>query len=337
MNYPCRIALFSLMALALAGCKEHERAAKAESAAPLAVSTLVLERSMQPRLCELPGTVTPKEFALVSARVMGTVARADFAIGQRVEEGSLLVVLSAPDMAARVDQAQAALDKAKRDYERESGLLESGASTAQTVRDLGERLRMAEAGLVEAQSLYSYTKVTAPFDGNITRKMVNAGDFAAPGTPLFEIAGESGLRVEVSVPDSFPMLPNGTELGVSDSSNTFTAILSESSFAADPRSRTRLAKLDLGEGAQLRSGQFVRAFWQVGELREMVLPKSAVSRFGQIERVYVVRDGRAYLRIIRTGENYGDSVQVLSGLEEGDEVVVNAPAALVNGSPVEVR
>ncbi|MFA5257643.1 MAG: efflux RND transporter periplasmic adaptor subunit [Opitutales bacterium] len=331
-------AIFSIAAVGLAGCGGHAGTdAKAAEAAPLHVRGYVVTREAVPRLCEVPGTITPRDQAVVSARVMGTVAVADFAIGQRVAQGQLLVVLSAPEMAARVDQAQAALDKASRDYERESGLLESGASTAQTVRDLSERLRIAEASLVEAQSLNSYTRIAAPFDGYITRKMAGVGDFAAPGTPLFEIAGESGLRAESTVPDSFPALPIGTALAVRSGERDYAGILAESSMAADPLSRTRLAKVDLKSADDLRSGQFVRVFWKVGEYMELVVPKSAVSRFGQIQRVFVVEQGRAHLRLIKTGEDYGDAVQILSGLDEGDVVIANPPAGIENGNPVEVE
>jgi len=331
------IASLLLTALTLSACGGQGSANKTTDAAPLVVKTLRIARAEVPRLCEVPGTVTPRDQSLVSARVMGSIAVADFAIGQRVKQGQLLVVLSAPEMAARVDQAQAELDMAKRDYERESGLLKSGASTEQTVRDLSERLRIAKAGLVEAQSLNSYTRITAPFDGHITRKMASVGDFAAPGTPLFEIAGESGLRVESSVPDSFPELPLGTVLTVRDGSDDYDGILSETSTAADPLSRTRQAKIDLKDGSPLRSGQFVRVLWKIGNIRELVVPKSSVSRFGQIQRVYVAEQGRAHLRIVKTGEEYGDNVQILSGMDEGDIVIVNPPAGIENGSLVEVE
>ena len=335
-NYLTIIAILAVTLLTV-GCGERANDKSAASAKPVAVKVLRVARADIPRLCEVPGTVVPREQALVSARVMGTIASADFAIGQRVAQGQILVVLSAPEMLARVDQAQAALDKAQRDFDRESGLLASGATTEQTVHDMAEALRMAQAAFAEAQSLNSYAKVAAPFNGRITRKLVNAGDFAASGTPLFEIDGENGLRVEASVPESFPEMEIGTILKVGDEGRESVGTLAEFSPAADPQSRTRLVKVDMNDDSVLRSGQFVRLFWPVGTLQELLVPVSSVSRYGQIQRVYVAEEGRAKLRIVRTGETHGEMVQILSGLADGDNVIVNLPAGIENGQSVEVR
>jgi len=329
-------ALLSIAAVLAAGCSDKAPAADA-AGKPVPVTTLTVMRSVAPRLCEAPGTVVPRERALVSARVAGTVAFADFAIGQKVEAGQILVTLSAPEMEARVNQAQAALDRARRDFERESSLLAGGATTQETVHDMAERLRSAEAALAEAQALASYTKISAPFEGRITRKIANVGDFAAPGSPLFAIAGVGALRVEATLPESFPEVELATKLSVLADGVPEEAILAESSPAADTRSRTRLVKADLAPSSTLRPGQFVRLLWPVGTMPEILIPAGAVTRFGQMERVLLVEGSRAKLRLVRTGESHGESVQILSGLAEGDRVILDPPSGLENNSPVEVK
>jgi RND family efflux transporter MFP subunit len=328
------LVIFS--AILAAGCSDKAPVAGAAGKS-VPVAAFKVTRSETPRLCEAPGTVVPRERALVSARVAGTVALADFAIGQKVAAGEILVTLSAPEMEARVHQAQAALDRARRDYERESSLLAGGAATQETVHDMTERLRMAEAALAEAQALASYTKIPAPFPGRITRKMASVGDFAAPGTPLFEIDGVGALRVEATLPESFPEAELGTKLTVLSDGAAEEAILAESSPAADTRSRTRLVKADLSPASGLRPGQFVRLLWPVGTMPEVLIPAGAVTRFGQMERVFLVEGSRAKLRLVRTGEAHGDSVQILSGLAEGDKVILDPPSDLANNSPVEVK
>jgi hypothetical protein len=134
-------------------------------------------------------------------------------------------------MISRVEQAQGAFDKALRDQRREASLLEKGASTTQTVREMEEKLRIAEAALAEAKTLESYTRVEAPFDGRITEKLVNAGDYAANGTPLFEIEGYGSLQLE--------LVPNPSRRTKSAPAwksvrrNTIHGILTEFSPAAD--------------------------------------------------------------------------------------------------------
>lgn len=326
------VSLFAAILL-FAGCKKEEQHT-ASSLPPIKVTTFRVEKALSSRLCEVPGTIVPKEKALVSARATGIVSVADFALGQRVHKGQVIVTLSAPEMLSRVEQAQGAYDKARRDQQRESSLLEKGASTRQTVREMEEKLRIAEATLAEAKTLESYTRVEAPFDGRITGKLVNAGDYAANGTPLFEIEGYGGLRLEASVPESFPEVEIGTNMSIRADAHTTDGVLTEYSPAADTQSRTRMAKVDVaGEG--IRSGQFARLLWPVGNFEEIRIPQTAISTFGQIQRVYVNASGKALLRIVRTGEQNGDTVQILSGLEEGDSVIVNPPAGIENGQPLE--
>jgi RND family efflux transporter MFP subunit len=329
-------ATFLLATLILfSGCKY--KADNQTAPAPIPVETVRVEKTMTPRLCEVPGTVVPKEKAIVSARTTGIVDAADFALGQQVKKGQVILTISAPELIARVGQAQGSLDKAKRDCERETSLLTKGASTPQTVKEMQERLRIAEASLAEAKTLESYTRAEAPFEGRITRKFVNAGDYSASGTPLFEIEGNGALRVEASVPESFPNSELGATLKIRAESGDCTGILAEFSPAADTQSRTRTAKVDVPDGSPLRSGQFVRLTWPVGSFEEVLVPESAVSSFGQIQRVFIVENGKALLRVVRTGESNGGHVQILSGLSGGEILVVRPPSDIANGQPVKVR
>jgi len=96
-------------------------------------------------------------------------------------------------------------------------------------------------------------------------------------------------------------------------------------------------KADLSPASALRPGQFVRLLWPVGTMPEVLIPAGAVTRFGQMERVFLVEGARAKLRLVRTGEPHGDFVQILSGLAEGDKVILDPPSDLENNSPVEVK
>ncbi|PTY08692.1 efflux RND transporter periplasmic adaptor subunit [Opitutaceae bacterium EW11] len=331
------LSILVLAALVLAGCGRHGGIAPDADLPRVAVRAAAVEQSGTPLTQVVSGTVVPQARATVAAKLLASVASADFAVGQRVQAGDLLVKLSAAEIAARVDQAQAALSQAQRDYDREAAFEAKGASTADTVHSLDERRRIAEAGLLEAKSMLGYTDVKAPFSGVVVRKFVNAGDLAAPGTPLFSIEGEDRLRAEVQVPESLPALAPGDAVFVESGAKVVKGSVAEYSPAADPQTRTRLAKIDLPADAALRSGQFVRALWPAGEGRTLVAPASAVSLFGQMERVFAVTDGKARLRLVKTGARAGDSVQILSGLDAGEKVVLSPPATLRDGQPLEVQ
>jgi RND family efflux transporter MFP subunit len=113
--------------------------------------------------------------------------------------------------------------------------------------------------------------------------------------------------------------------------------VSEISPIADPVSRTFRVKLDLPPVDGLRTGQFGRVSVPVAETRLLLVPREAVLKRGQMEIVFVVRDGRASLRLVKTGKALDGRVEVLSGLEEGDSVVVRDTDRLIDGQPVTVQ
>jgi multidrug efflux pump subunit AcrA (membrane-fusion protein) len=107
--------------------------------------------------------------------------------------------------------------------------------------------------------------------------------------------------------------------------------------SVDTASRAFLVKVDLPDGApELRPGTFARVLFPVGDESRLVVPANALTRFGALERVFVVERGEAHLRMITTGEQQSPWVAVLSGLTEGERVVVSPPASLRDHDGVEV-
>jgi len=113
--------------------------------------------------------------------------------------------------------------------------------------------------------------------------------------------------------------------------------LAELSPAADPVSRTRLAKLDLPAGSPARSGQFVRVLWPAAGDTVFTVPASAVSVLGQMERVFVVTAGHAQLRLVKTGARLSDRIQLAAGVDAGETVILSPSASLRDGQSVEIR
>lgn len=331
-----RVLLLSALALA-AGCRRPEPAAPAAVLQVDAVQTAVVLPSTTPRTQSVPGVVRPFARATVAARVMGGVESARLAVGEPVRAGEVLVRLNADELTARREAARAALAQAEREHTREADLVGKGASTADTLRLSLDQLHLAEAHVHEAEALLGYTAVTAPFDGVVTAYMVRAGDLATPGQPLFTVEGTADLRAEVTVPESLAALPPGTALRLDLASGAVEGRLVELSPAADPSSRTRLARIALPAGTAARSGEFVRAAWPVGAETVLLVPASAVQPFGQMDRVFVVAGGHAQLRLVRLGATTGGKTQILAGLEVGETVVVAPPAGLRDGHPLRVR
>jgi len=340
---PARFALPLLVLLA--GCSD--RGGPAETAArlpPVPVQAAAVSAEDLPMFSEVSATVRPVHRALIAAKVMGSIEGIPVVLGQRVRTGDLLVKISAGEISARLLQAQAQLNQAQRDVERERTLLAKGASTPEMVSGLADRFAMTQAMVSEAETMLGYTSIRAPFDGVVARRQAEAGDLASPGMPLLEIEGVDGFQVEAGIPDS---LAAGLRVGlpltveVPAAGARFEGRLVELSSSADAFSHTVPVKIAVPAGAAVRSGQFARVQVPGAPARALLVPAGAVTVFGQMEQVFVVVDGRAGLRLVRTGATRDvagrPSVEILAGLSAGERVVVAPPAGLREGQPLEVR
>jgi RND family efflux transporter MFP subunit len=333
-----RLVFSSLLLALLAGCSKPNGPVAAAALPTATVRTAEVRAVTSVRRQDVPGTVRTVERASLAPKVMGVVETMSVKLGQSVKRGDVLVKISANEIGARLAQARAGLNQAQRDLDRETALLAKGASTADLVRNLEDRQRLMQATVEEAQTMLAYTAIAAPFDGVVTRKLVNEGDLAAPGHPLLEIENPAKLRLEVEVPEALAGIPVGTAVPVQVGAAELTGTIAELAPSSDAMSRTFLAKIDLPAGTAVRSGQFARVAWPAGEGAALLVPAAAVSLFGQMERVFVVSRGRADLRLVKTGARHGDLVEVLSGLSAGEKVVTEGAATLREGQPVaEVR
>ncbi|HTX64423.1 MAG TPA: efflux RND transporter periplasmic adaptor subunit [Opitutaceae bacterium] len=333
--------LLSLSVLALlAGCADRGAPEGAASLPPVRVHAATIHAVEVHVLVDIAGTVRPVQRAQIAAKVMGVIADLPVALGQRVKAGDLLVQISAGEISARLAQAESQRNQARRDLTRERDLLAKGASTPDMVKNLEDRYAMTEAMMREAQVMLGYTAVRAPFDGVVARKLAHPGDLAAPGQPLLEVEGTTDFQVEAGIPDSLAarLAPGATlAVEVPAAGADFSGRLVELSSAADPVTRTVTAKIAVPAGAAVGSGQYARVQVAGAPITVLLAPAGAVSVLGEMERVFVVADGRAVLRLVKTGAARGATVEILSGLADGDRVVTDPPAGLREGTPLEIQ
>ncbi|WP_461784018.1 efflux RND transporter periplasmic adaptor subunit [Prosthecobacter sp.] len=327
-----------LPALLLTACGKHEQT-PAPSAAPPSVTVKVEAVKWSPHTAveEVVGTVRSKQRAVVEAKVSGRVLEYTATPGALVKAGDLLARLDVQEIQAKVDQARAMLDQAKRDFDRQKQLIASNATTRQEFDATEARVKISTGAVSEAETMMSYAKVTAPFDGVVTRKLADVGDLAMPGKPLLEIEAPTSLRVEADLPEAIlDRVKLGEKMAVR-LAKVIEGTVSEISPVADPVSRTFNVKLDLPATEGLRTGQFGRVSVPVAEVKLLLVPQSAVLKRGQMELVFVAQNGKAALRLVKTGKMLEDRVEVLSGLEEGEQVIVSETAQLTDGQPVTIQ
>lgn len=328
--------------LTLSGCSKHPAAAPdAPAPGPVAkVQVAVARLETVPALTDVSGSIRPLRRAQISAKVMGPIEEFGVTLGQAVKAGDLLAKIGAGEITARVAQTQAQLNIARRDLARERDLLGKGASTADLVRSLEDRLALNEAMLREAEVMLGYATIRAPFAGVVARKPAEVGDLATPGQLLLELESADAFQVEAAVPDSLAgPLSSGTSLAVEIPATgaRFNATIAELSSAADATARSVLARLTVPPGTVVRSGQFARVFVPGTPIRTLFVPRTAVALLGQMERSFVVgENNRAQLRLVKTGAVRGDRVEILSGLTDGERVVLAPSAGLREGQTLEL-
>ena len=286
---------FALAALLVSACHHPDATAPPSNlpAAAVRLTTATIESHQATE--DVVGTVRSKLRAVIEAKVSGRLLQYRAAPGQLVKAGDLLAELDVQEIRAKREQAKAVLDQAQRDLARQEQLIATKATSQQELDAATARVKVAVAGLNEAETMLGYASVTAPFDGVVTRKLADVGDLAMPGKPLMEIEAPTVLRFETDLPESLlDRIKQGATLPVSIPSlpQPLTATVSEISPVADAVSRTFMIKLDLPEAAGLRPGQFGRVAVPVAETKLLLVPRQAVLRRGQLEAVFVVRDGR---------------------------------------------
>lgn len=332
-----------LVSMALsAGCGGHEEG-RSSSAARLPIAQVrvqVAQSKQQAATMEVAGTVRAKLRSTLEAKVSGRIEEMPVLLGQQIKQGQRVARLDAAEIKARVDQAQASLEQAESDWTRISALFENQAVTRSEYDAAHARQRVAKAAVAEAEAMLRYVEVVAPFDAVVTRKLADVGDLASPGKPLIEIEDPSELQLDADVPESLASrIEPGAQLTVRVEAlgRDLPGKVAEIAPAADPASRTFRVKVDLPGVSGARSGQFARLLIPDGETAVVHVPASAVVQRGQLEIAFVVTNRVAQLQLVRTGKRTGDEVEILSGLNPGDPVVVESAALLTDGQRVEAK
>ena len=327
------------LALPLGACSKKPHATAQENdLPPVTVRVQTVEAKPHIATEEVTGSVRAKLRSVIEAKSTGRIEKMRVAPGQRVKQGEVLVQLDAREIQAKLDQARAVRDQSETTLKRYAALNANKVIAQAEFDTVQSANRVAKAALAEAETHLGYMTIVAPFDGVITKKSADVGDLATPGKTLLEIEDPSALRFEADVPEAIiGSIEAGAKLTVRIGTLEVNGTVSEIAPVADSQSRTFLVKLDLPQANGLRTGQFGRVAVPLSETLVLRVPASAVVPRGQMEIVFVVQNGRAQLRLVKTGKRFGDEVEVVSGIESKEQVALEHVSRLTDGQRVEVQ
>jgi RND family efflux transporter MFP subunit len=291
------------------------------------------------------GTITPVYESTISSRVLARVVDVKVKAGQAVREGETLLRLDDADFRARVAQARAELgaataedEQARRDLDRSRRLHEKSALTdvdwerAQTrARTASAQVERARQAAAEAQANLSFVEVKAPRAATVVDKQVDVGDVVRPGTPLVTLYDPSRMQLVGSVREALAAklrVGQSVRIQLASAGEACDATVTEIVPESDARSRSFTVKA-VGACAHAWKGMFGRLLIPLSDEDVLVVPRTSVAHVGQLDLVDVVENGELVRRIVQLGRPSGDgaSVQVLSGLKEGEEVAATPAGA----------
>jgi RND family efflux transporter MFP subunit len=309
----------------------------------------------------LPGETQPYINSPVYARASGYLVKWYHDIGSRVKKGDLLAVVDAPELDKQLDQAQADLETSKANSniakitsDRWQGLVKTRSVSKQSTDQAIDNQRATEATVNSSaanqghyEKLVGFEKIFAPFDGIITRRNTDNGWLIAaglntPGQELFQIGQISTLRVFVAVPEVYSRaarVGSKATLALDEyPDQTFKGTVTRTSSSIDIASRTLNTEVDIDNSkGLLLPGAYVRVHLALpAQIHSVIIPSSTLLFRTQGLQVGVVRNNVAQLVPVSIGTDYGETVQVTSGLSTSDDVIENPYDSLVSGTAVRI-
>ena len=310
----------------------------------------------------LPGQTMAFTDAPIYARTNGYLKHWYFDIGAHVRQGELLAQIETPELDQQLRQARADLATAEANTklagitaQRTANLLKTQSVSTQERDNAAAAFAAGQAMVASRQAdvarleeLQSYEKVYAPFDGVITARntdvgyLINAGA-GTPNTELFHMAATKTLRIYVAVPEAYaPSIHIGATPAVTVDEypgQEFHGTLVRTDNSINRSSRTLLAEVDVdnADGKLLPGAYTFVHFMLPGRTETVTVPANALLFRSEGLRVGVVRNGKAELVPITIGRDYGDKVEVISGLSHTDQVILNPSDSLISGTSVRIN
>lgn len=302
----------------------------------------------RPRFESAVGSIAPVHQSSIAAKILAKVLEVNVTAGQPVLAGDVLVRLNDDDLRSRLQQAEAQheaagarLSQARSDYQRASRLIQGNAisraeyeSLATVVRTNEAEVERSDRAIDETKIFLDYATITAPFDGVVVDKQVQAGDMVTPGQTLLTVYDPNQMQLVANVRESLAMkLKVGQEVTAKLESldHECLATVREVVPQADVGSRSFQVKVSGPCPPGIYSGMFGRILLPLEDEQIIVIPAAAVRRVGQLTLVDVRAENELIRRNVQVGRRLGDDIEILAGLRPGEQVLL--PAMPASSSP----
>lgn len=338
------LLLVILFALGILGGGEKtppgNTASHAESL-PNGAGTMIVGKQAASNTLSWQGSVRSRLVVKIAPKLNARIIDLPVHPGDRLKKGEIIARLDDRDMSAAYNAAYAASQAAQAQAQqaiseerRISDLFTKQAATRQNYDAVLAQSHAAQAiahqaaaAARQSQVLLGENILYAPFDGVVAERLQEPGDMGMPNQTMVTFMKPDDLRLETAISDRCTTqikLGMPVKVRVDAIQQTFNGVIDEIEPELDPQTRTQQIKIDLPKAIGLQHGQFGWVELSCQEQQQsLLIPATAVLHYGQLQAVKVVEDGQLHVRHIRTGKQYGEQLEVLSGLQAGESILVN--------------
>ncbi|MBV8135814.1 MAG: efflux RND transporter periplasmic adaptor subunit [Deltaproteobacteria bacterium] len=347
-----------LALLAMTGCRATAVAKAANNSPDQRLTVAVATAEMRPmeRTAQVQGALYPRERTTLAANVDGAVVQVAADFGDRAKEGQVLMridpreyQLRLDSAGAAVDQARARLENSRARFDRAQELRKQELISQQEFDQSAATLRVDEAdadSAVKAAGLahkkLDDTIIRAPFSGSVQKRMASLGQYVTVGTQLYELIATDPIKLRCPMPERFvPLAHPGMPVRLTIDAQpdlSYTGTITRIAPALDDQSRTLLVEAEVpNPQGTLKPGYFAHVAMDLGRDQAVFVPETAVLRYAGVARVFVVVNGIAHSREVKTGTLMGNQIEITEGLSSGERIIVSEVDRLADGTRVVAR
>ncbi len=307
------------------------------------VETITVDPANVPFLLTAVGTFESPQTTMIASEVSGLVTFLDIPEGREVEEGTVLARVDSRQAEAHLTVAAARYRNAKDTYTRLKSLQRDGLISRQELDDASSKLEQAAGELEESRTGVNLTEIDAPFTGQLGLRQVSLGAFVDAGEAIVRLTQTNPLRLTFTVPerDASRLAPGQKILGIAgDCTARFETEVSIIDPTVEASTRAIRAQATVvSSDRTLRPGMSARLSVEIGRrVAALTVPHQAVVRRGTRELIYVVSpDGEIEERSVDLGQHFSETVEVLSGINAGESIVVAGQQKIRPGAVADPR
>jgi membrane fusion protein, multidrug efflux system len=289
----------------------------------------------------LVGEVMSKQKALVSSETIGTVQQISADRGKAVEKGDTIIVIDSRRFMAAFEATQAAEENARLDFDMAKRLYENGQGVSENdFRKAANGLKMAESSTANSLIDLENCFITAPFSGVIAERYVEKGELVSPGTPVIQLIDIENMKIRCGVPENqISQIKKSAvvDLDIIEADISASGKITWIGEVLDSKSRSLPIEISLNSANGMKAGMVCQVTIEHSDAKEtLVIPITITQRAPDHVFVFIAIDGKAEKRRVTLGERNGELVNVLSGLDAGDKLIVAGFRDIVNGQSIRI-